>query len=572
MLILTVPEMLAYEKRIIASGVSADELMERAGKGMAESLRRNFPGKRKALILCGKGNNAGDALVVARELVFGRGTPASETWDVLVRWLKPPAHLGELAAIKLQALRSAESHFIPGSHLDIAEDPGVDEEDWPDSEGIVIDALLGIGSSGAPREDLAQLLEEAEEQRLALMFSTVALDIPTGLVATAAAMEADDSLYPEDVSPSFVATLTLTVGWPKDILVREEMGKWVGRIEVISIFDKEHEPTEADAASLQCGESLITALDGAIACPRRESTSYKGDFGRVLIIGGSPGMSGAPILSALAALYGGAGLVNVAVHPAVLQSVAAHAPPEVMLSAWPVEGEEHGEQDGEEWDRLCASATVIALGPGLGKSPDAEAILEKVILSTSQALVLDASALTCLASRPDLLTDLHGRTVLTPHLGEMRRLMGETSLPTRERTDAARNFARKHGVIVVLKGLRTIVADPVWHEPEDAGSQDEVIPCGEPDEVHVSWNSSGNPALAVGGSGDTLTGLIAALIAQGNFLEAATRGAVWLHGHAADIVARQRGCEVGIRASEISAAFPLAIASARKLSGGPFMR
>ncbi|PTY00789.1 NAD(P)H-hydrate dehydratase [Verrucomicrobia bacterium LW23] len=561
MTILSVAEMLAYEKRIIASGApgtSADELMELAGKRMAIAFAAayppDYPNPRNMLILCGKGNNAGDGLVMARYL------SAIPGYAIRIRWLFPTDALAELPRVKLSTLRAS------APCVDIAEREGVAESDWPDSDGVVVDALLGLGSSGAPRDNLAELLEELEDQRQTRNFNTVALDIPTGLLAVADALESDGTQDEEDLPPAFVASLTLTVGWPKDVLVREAVGHWVGRLEVIPIFDSEDlQPTPADAASLARHESLLTAADAALAFPRRSAASYKGNFGRVLIVGGSPGMAGAPILSALAALSGGAGLVNLAVHPVVLPSVAALAPPEAMVSAWPVEGDEENGPDGEEWQRICSSASVIAIGPGLGAGEAAEAILELVILSTSQPLVLDASALTVLATRPDLMADLHGRAVLTPHLGEMRRLLGVSQLSLRERAQHSRAFARNHGIVLVLKGMRTIVSTPVWYAEEDE-SDDNIVPSGPADAVETSWNSSGNPALAAGGSGDTLTGLIAAIIAQGNDLGDAARAAVWLHGHAADLEAAVHGCEVGVRASDVSRRIPQAIASARKLA------
>jgi NAD(P)H-hydrate epimerase len=256
----------------------------------------------------------------------------------------------------------------------------------------------------------------------------------------------------------------------------------------------------------------------------RPAAANKGNFGHVLIVGGSLGKSGAPSMTSLAALRAGAGLVTAAVPASVLPPVASIAP---ELMTWPLIATETGQISAENLapeilSLLMAGRTVLAIGPGLGQSPDAVKFTTGLLSATKIPGVIDADALNILAAKPVLLAKLaKGRTlVLTPHPGEMARLTGLTVAEIQaDRLETARSFARRFGVTLVLKGARTLIAHP---------------------DGRIAVNTTGNPGMAKGGSGDLLTGLIAGLLAQYPTDAAlAIEAAVYLHGLAADLAVRE---------------------------------
>jgi ADP-dependent NAD(P)H-hydrate dehydratase len=280
----------------------------------------------------------------------------------------------------------------------------------------------------------------------------------------------------------------------------------------------------------------MSSLDPTLpSLPPRQPDAHKGTFGTALIIGGSRGMTGAVALAGMAALRGGAGLVRLAVADRCLDTVAAYEP-SYMTAALP--DDINGRISGAAHPRiveLARAATVVAIGPGLGRSPDLDRLVAQLYEEISLPAVCDADALNALATNPELLHQHAGPRVLTPHPGEFARLVGH-DYPGEERAVAAQELAGRCHVVVVLKGHRTFVTDGRrhWH------------------------NCTGNPGMATGGSGDSLTGLITALACQGLESYEAARLGVYLHGLAGDLAAKELG-ETSLIASDIIRYLPQAM-------------
>jgi len=391
----------------------------------------------------------------------------------------------------------------------------LDEIDFPGSEGVVIDALLGIQARGPLRKDVAYAVARLNAARASRFFRTVALDLPTGLAAY------EEGAAPQEQDAAVVADVTIAVGFAKNVLVREDLAAWVGRLEVVAWSQIQ---TQITARQVLVPQELAGLL------PRRSALSHKGDFGKLTIIAGSSGFTGAPTLCAQGALAMGAGLLSVVTRSGATPIVATQTPPEAMVSAWP---------RGKMPD-VVKNATAIVIGPGL--DVDAETVrLLRLVLSVGCPVLIDADGLNALAHDPNLLSAAQGPVLLTPHPGEMARLI-RRRFEVEERESVAREFVEKNNVTLVLKGTRTIITAP-----------------GQP----LFFNTTGNPGLSTGGSGDTLSGILGSLIAQGLSLLDAARMGVWLHGHAADLVLAERGCEEGLTPTMLSAHLGAALVSLR---------
>jgi NAD(P)H-hydrate epimerase len=503
--VLSLKEMVAREKEVFQSGLTAAALMEAAGEAMAYRISAIYPNAQEFLILIGKGNNGGDGLVVARHLArTGR----------LIRVVLTVTEdkLGELPQTMLEKLRHA-------ALADIVD--WKDELTFPGSDGVVIDALLGLQASGALREPLAGIVAKLNAARVRNFFRTVALDFPSGLAAYAEGK-------PENPDGAVIADVTIAVGFAKDVLCRETLAGWVGRLEIVSWSDSLSPSTERQVL---VGQELAEIL------PRRSALSHKGDFGRLVIVAGSRGFTGAPVLCAQAAQAMGAGLLSIVTRPDVVDIVATHAPPEAMVSSWP--------QDGDVPEAV-QNASAIVIGPGLGFDAATVKML-RAVLAVGCPILIDADGLNALAKNPELLDEIKSPVLLTPHPGEMARLLAR-KFETDEREAAARAFTDRYDVALVLKGTRTLIT-------------------ARENPMHI--NTSGNPGLSTGGSGDTLSGIIGALLAQGVHPFEATRLGVWLHGHAADLVLAERGCEEGITPTMLSAHLGMALVSLRSMAVAP---
>lgn len=446
------------EAAAFARGVSAFDLMERAGCGIAAVIRQFFPRPGLAILYLGKGNNAGDALVAGREL-------KKHGWHIAARLCGEPGQLKPLPLRHWQEL--APERWMSGEAAHAFHGPV-----------ILLDGLLGIGGSGALRGPMRELAAEMNGLRRERHAVTVAMDLPSGL-------DGDTGQPCED---AVMADITATVAQVKMGLLADAATHHTGRLAVVPL-------AELGAAD----GSIITAALLRPRLPRRWFDMHKGQAGRVALVAGSRGYLGAAVLTALGAMRGGAGLITLLANERDYDLLAMKMPPEIMVK--PV----------QDFTEAMQGHDVIAIGPGLGAAHDG-AVLE-IIRQAKQPVVVDADGLNALARQG--LPPLAGPRLLTPHPGEMARLTAaHADWQALNRKGQAEALAGAHAVTLLLKGARTVIATP-----------------GET----TRYNTTGSPGMACGGMGDVLTGLCAALIAQGMSLHDAACAGSWLIGRAAEI-------------------------------------
>lgn len=494
----------------IESGTPGDVLMERAGALAAEVLRERFPMelRRGVVVVAGKGNNGGDALVIARYLRRWRV-------PVLVFLAAPEACLQGDARTNLlrwKRMRGPVREMTPGSLIALAEATA--------GAGVLVDGLFGTGLRGEidePSRAIIEILNSAPAPILAV-------DVPSGL-------DADRGV---PLGAVVQATVTATFGFPKVGLLLHPGAELAGEVVLADIG------IDADAvARVMPRARLLTPDAVAASLPPRASDSHKGSYGHVLIAAGALGKSGAAALCGRAALRAGAGLVTLA-SPAPALVGQLVATPELMTQ--PLADDDGAWTFGSEGLARFLAALEgkdsVVLGPGIGVTPATRALTRWLVESSPVPLVIDADGLNCLAGDLSCLDRKRGPIVLTPHPGEMARLAGRSTAEVQaDRLFAARELAERHGVVVVLKGSRTVIASP---------------------NGLVAINPTGNPGMASGGMGDALAGIIGALLAQGlEPTEAAETGVFW-HGAAGDDVARRQG-EAGLLASDVIEALPPAL-------------
>jgi ADP-dependent NAD(P)H-hydrate dehydratase / NAD(P)H-hydrate epimerase len=493
-------------------GIDPAALMEAAGRRTAEAARMLLreAGGRRCLVLAGKGNNGGDGMVAARHLA-GDG-------PVRVLFVAPLREVRERLAARLEDL---SRHHVPVDEAAALPASGI-ESVIRDAD-LIVDAIFGTGFRGPARGLPAQVIEAANASGVPIL----ALDVPSG--ADAATGRVDP--------PCIRAVATVTMALPKAGLVQYPAASYAGRLFVADIGIPESLVREAPIPTW-----LVTAGWVHHAIPPRPEAAHKGRFGRVAIVGGARGYGGAPILAARGAIRAGAGLVTIGL-PSSLAASALAALPEAMTR--PLAETPAGTLAGDGFDAVSefvAGADVVALGPGLSTHPDTVKLVRRLLPCIARPVVLDADGLNAFAGDAEGLRDREGPLVVTPHPGEMARLLGrETGEIQDDRLSAAREAARRCGGIAVLKGARTVVASP--------DGLAAVIP-------------TGNPAMATGGVGDVLSGAVAALIGSGlPVFEAASCGA-YLHGLAGDLAAGSRG-EFGLLAHEVADEIPRAMARVR---------
>jgi ADP-dependent NAD(P)H-hydrate dehydratase / NAD(P)H-hydrate epimerase len=469
-------------------GVSSLDLMEHAGRAVARFVLRELPQCRRIVVLCGKGNNGGDGLVAARHL-------SEAGCAVAVVMLGDPVEAQGDAKVMLERLPMAPIAIKQEADLSANSNEAILE-----NAQLFIDAVLGTGFH-PPMRGLAITGRKVLE--LYPQTPVVAVDLPSGWDADSRSFSSTDA-YRADAVVTFSAPKLAHVS---GMLTR-------GPIVVASIGSPA-EAVESETGLIWAGSSKV------IADHPRAADSNKGRFGHVLVIGGARGKSGAPSMSAVAALRTGAGLVTAAVAQSILPTVAAVTPE--LMTVPLLEGEQ-GEISSQNLeparlDSVLDKKSVIAIGPGMGQEPEAVKFFFGLLERTKVPMVIDADALNALAAHPGNLNG-HGRLlVLTPHPGEMARLAG-MSIPEVEanREGIAREFATSRGVTLVLKGWRTLIAHP---------------------DGRMAISTTGNPGMAKGGSGDILTGIVAAMISQYPQQAAeAVEAAVYLHGLAADFAVR----------------------------------
>jgi len=523
---LTASEMREVDRLTTARhGISQLQLMENAGRKVADAVWRVVAGRENArvCVLCGKGNNGGDGFVAARCL---KDEDASLPVRVLL-FGRPEDVRGEAAA-NLARWREA------GNPLDIVNDLSDWARLWPEVAGssVFVDALLGTGLRGASTGAIAQAISDLNQLSRNCTAPTPALilavDTPSGL--------ASDS--EPSYGPVLFAHRTVTFTAPKVGQLISRIADVCGALEVVSIGSPESLIEEVGRGELR----WIDPSEFASLPLVRPWSSHKGRFGHVLLVAGSAGKSGAAILAGSGALRAGAGLVTVAA-PDPVQSVLAGAHPEYMTEA--LETTANGaiavnNLRSGNFARIAEGKTVLAIGPGLGSAPETREFITSLVRETPLPLILDADGLNAFAGRANLLRDRRSHCLaITPHPGEMARLLGSTAAEVEaDRVRAARDAAKTWNAHVILKGFHTLVASP---------------------DGSLFVNTSGNPGLAKGGSGDVLTGILAALIAQftGDPYRALALG-VYLHGLAADLLAVQDRDASGILASEVAEQVPVA--------------
>lgn len=520
MKVVTAAEMRQIDQDTIEGiGIPGIVLMETAGSAIVRAIERHYSTCQRIGIFAGKGNNGGDGIVIARQL----------------------AHIGRDVRLFLV---SPEESFTGEAqiNLEIATNLGLQiEEILTDARfygtgtvpttlascELLVDAIFGTGLRGAVRDPIATIITAINR----LPTPILSVDLPSGLDA--------DTGHPLGVCVQ--ADRTVTIGLPKRGLLLHPGAELAGKLEVVDIGFPEQVVNAQDIKV-----NWTSAAHASQWMPPRPAFSHKGSYGRVLVVAGSTGMTGAAALASEAALRAGAGLVTLAI-PKHLNPILEGLLPEVMTLPLPE----------TDVGSLAASATapilefaektksILAIGPGLSQHPETVSLVHQLIRENREQrvdlrMVIDADGLNALAQDRETLSRLNSEAVLTPHPGEMARLTN-TAVPTLEadRIGTAQQFASEHGVTLVFKGAPTVTSNP---------------------NGNLWINSTGNPGMATGGMGDVLTGVIAGLMAQGIPSESAAALGVYLHGLSGDIAAERFGRH-GLIASDVLKTVPEAIFS-----------
>jgi hydroxyethylthiazole kinase-like uncharacterized protein yjeF len=485
MKVLTAQEMGDADRRSVEAGIEIAELMEHAGAAVASFCDMHYRSEGLVVVLCGKGNNGGDGMVAARLLaeaghavhVVLLGSASELKGDVAAAW-RALKRVDRIEVHDEDALRDA----LHGAYL-------------------VVDAVVGTGFH-PPLRGLAVAAKEALATSNA---KVVSVDLPSGWDADSEAQSAD----------AFRADAVVTFTAPKKAHV-------FGHLTAPNVFAPVIvAPIGTPVDAVQSSSGLTWAGSAkTLAEQPRDANGNKGKFGHVLLIGGAVGKAGAPAMASLAALRSGTGLVTAAVVKEILPSVAAIAP-ELMMAELEIS---QAQLTADRLKTLLKGMTVVGIGPGLGTEPETVRFVREFIKAVDLPMVIDADALNAVADQTSLLREATEAAnaagkpriiVLTPHPGEMARLIGATVKDVEaDRVGIARNFATTHGVTLVLKGWRTLIAHP---------------------DGRIAVNTTGNPSMAKGGSGDILTGIVSAMLAQYKDDPAqAVEAAVFLHGLAGD--------------------------------------
>jgi NAD(P)H-hydrate epimerase len=488
-------------------GLPGMVLMENAALGVVEAIGELYPRAGSAAVFCGPGNNGGDGLAVARHLLV-RGYDVEV---VLATGGRAPA--GD-AATQLAICRRLD---MPLTELGPDDDPGPAAAAAAGRD-LVVDALFGTGLARPLEGQFAALVVALN----GLPRPRLAVDLPSGLDGSSA----------QAWEPHLRADATVTFAAPKVAHVLPPAADAVGELVVTDLGIP---PWLIEGAP--GGLHLLVEEEAAALLPARPAAAHKGDFGHVLLVAGSPGKAGAAVLAARGAVRGGAGLVTVAVPQPLLAAVdvssfesmtlGLQARPEGMLAG----------AAGERVLAVLADKRALGLGPGLGTHPETAAVVRRLVRESRVPVVVDADALNAFAGHAAELAERAAPAVLTPHPGELARLLGGSAADVQaDRLAAAERAAREFRAVVLLKGWRTLVATP---------------------EGEVWVNPTGNPGMATGGSGDVLTGLVTALLAQGLEPRAAALAGAYVHGLAGDLVAERLGTR-GLAAGDLADALPLA--------------
>jgi hydroxyethylthiazole kinase-like uncharacterized protein yjeF len=506
-------------------GISGAQLMENAGAAVAQTVihevsRRFESPPRRAVVLCGKGNNGGDGLVAARHL-------RREIRHTNVILFSSPAELRDDTASNFQRWQELGGETLPVE----------DEAAWSKAlelvrtADVVVDAVLGTGLRGCATGLVRKAINDVNELSRNATSPTpgliVAVDMPSGLPS--------DGQRAEGVVLWAHHTVTFTA--PKIGQLVSADAACCGSLEVRAIGSPPRLIEELGRGNIRwAGPDEFAALPLV-----RPVDSHKGLYGHVLVVAGSVGKSGAAILAGTGALKAGAGLVTIAT-PDTVQSVVASDQPECMTEPLPTlaDGSIAIRDLGEAaFTRIISGKSILAIGPGLGQAPGTQQFVRALVQSTLLPTILDADGLNAFDRDPGALRERRSQLAITPHPGEMARLLGIANAEVqKDRVRMAADAAKRFNVHVLLKGFHTILAAP---------------------DGRIFVNTTGNPGLAKGGSGDVLTGILAALSGQfgtEDWLRILSLGA-WLHGRAADTLVEDADSS-GIVAGDVARALPYA--------------
>jgi NAD(P)H-hydrate epimerase len=516
MKIVTVAQMRELERRAVESGVSENSLMETAGLTAARRLAQITDGIRgkRIVVLVGPGNNGGDGMVAARYL---------SDWGGLVTLYMAT---GRRRDDKFEDCRSRHIRIVEAlddiGHLELAS--------YVSLADVVVDAVLGIGNDRPLSDSIRVIFEEVARLKVEQpKLKYVALDVPSGLDADTG--DIDHACFP--------ASITLTLGAPKLGLYRFPGAAYVGSVEVLNIGL----PSDIDSDFLTelCDESAIARL-----LPKRPLDGHKGSFGNLLVVAGSRRFIGAPVLATTAAFRAGAGLVTLAA-PDTASRLAGPTLAEQVHLPLPETPDGHVAASAAGELRAAAdNSSALVIGPGLGDVDSVRGLLQALLLTEpylATPSVIDADALNALAQTYRWWESLKAPAVLTPHPGEMGRLLGQTVPQVQDdRLATAQQAASRWGQVVVLKGAHTVIASP---------------------DGRTAVSPFANPALASAGTGDVLSGIIGSLLAQGLLPYDAARLGVYVHAAAAERVSRKTGSS-GLLASDLHAEIPVAMHRLRR--------
>lgn len=485
MLLVTAEEMREIDRRTIEEvGIPGVVLMENAGSQVARKIKEVIGDKRaNIIVLSGHGNNGGDGFVTARHL--GNNGYHVETWVI-----------GDMKKCSEENLNHFHSLVHSGYKVKFWHDDG-DEllREKLRNADVIVDALLGTGVVGALREPIRSLISFINHNTNALK---IAVDMPTGV----------NSNTGEVVDTAFKAAYTVTFGYPKLGQLLYPGAEYIGELVVADISIP---PSVVKTLSLK--HYAITKETVQPLLPIRHPNSHKGNYGHTLIFGGSKNMPGAPTLAALASLRSGSGLTTLAVPKSIQPMVFSRIPEAICMGLKEAKGYFALDSlEGLDWER---EYTAIGVGPGIGNWEQGFEWLGLLFKVASMPMVIDADGLNLLSKDLSILLKREYPTILTPHPGEMARLLQkDTAYVTKNRVSVSKDFAMKYGVYLVLKGAHTIIATP---------------------DGEIFINTTGGPELAKGGSGDVLTGMVTGLLAQKIPEKEALMLAVYLHGLAGNL-------------------------------------
>ena len=508
MYLVTADEMREMDRLTIESfGVPGRILMENAGKGATEVLLSTFPdlsGSRIGIV-AGRGNNGGDGFVIARYL-------AQKGIRVTVYLLANRSDVSGDAAENLYLMDPIKIPVIEMKHADqfAANKTAMTQQD------IWVDAILGTGLNSDVKGYFKEIIDFINSRNKPVF----SVDIPSGL----------NSDTGQACGVCIQAHTTATFAFPKIGHMLFPGAEYTGNLHVVDIGIPSH-----IVAGVAPTHHLLTAAKIEKNLCRRSPESHKGSNGHLMIVSGSTGKTGAAAMAATSAMRSGAGMVTLGI-PKSLNAVAETLVLEAMT--FPLSEYEEGFLGESAYDEIMEQLSgkqCLAVGPGIGTEPETVRLVHRLIKNCTVPMVIDADGLNNIAGHTQILKAAAGPVVITPHPGEMARLLDTTAQQIqKDRIGAAKNFASAHAVHVVLKGARTVIAHP---------------------DGTVYVNPTGNPGMASGGMGDVLTGVIAGLITQGYSPETAARTGVYLHGAAADTLAEKIG-PVGFLAGEVMNAVP----------------